>query len=63
MINDEVGAYINDAYENIVIAKSFIKSGDIYNAAVFAKKAFKASEAAFFDPTLLALLYFPSEQL
>lgn len=58
-----MGACINEAYENIVIAKSFIKNGDINNASVFAKRAFISSEAAFFDPTLLALLYFPSEQL
>lgn len=31
-------------------------------AVEFARKAFTASEKAFFDPSLLALLYFPDDQ-
>lgn len=62
VINDDVGSAINVAYENILIAKKHLSEGKLEIAAKFAKEAFENAERAFFDPTLLALLYFPDEQ-
>lgn len=62
VINDEVGDAINTAFKNIVISKQYLKDGDINQAVIYARKAYHYSEMAFFDPSLLALLYFPDEQ-
>lgn len=62
VINDDVGHAVNEAYLNIVVAKQKLKSNDLLEAVDHAKKAFAASEKAFFDPSLLALLYFPGDQ-
>lgn len=62
VINDDVGQAVNEAYINVVIAKQKLKNNDLLEAVECAKKAFAASEKAFFDPSLLALLYFPGDQ-
>lgn len=62
VINDEVGLAINEAYINIIKAKSHLSNNNLDEAVVYAKKAFESSERAFFDPSLLALLYFPDDQ-
>lgn len=62
VINDEVGVAVNEAYENIILAKQYLRQNDIYNATVHAKNAFIASETAFYYPSMLALLYFPDDQ-
>lgn len=62
VINDEVGLAINDAYINIIKAKAHLATNDLEEAVVYARKAFESSERAFFDPSLLALLYFPDDQ-
>lgn len=62
MINDEVGVLVNEAYENIILAKNSLRLNDISNATVYAKLAFNAAETAFFYPSMLALLYFPNDQ-
>lgn len=53
---------VNEAYENIILAKQFLRVNDIYNATIYAKAAFVASETAFYYPSMLALLYFPDDQ-
>lgn len=53
---------MNEAYNNIVLAKQHLNNNDLPNAVKYAKLAFVASETAFFDPSLLALLYFPDDQ-
>lgn len=62
VINDEVGQAINDAYKSIIKAKAYLSNNDLDEAVVYARKAFESSERAFFDPSLLALLYFPDDQ-
>lgn len=62
VINDEVGHAIKVAHENLVQAKEFLAENDLERALEHAKEAFRHSEMAFFDPSLLALLYFPDEQ-
>lgn len=62
MIKENVGTAINEAYLNIVQAKSNLKQNNLIEAVTYAKRAFESSERAFFDPSLLALLYFPDDQ-
>ncbi|XP_031632221.1 GPI transamidase component PIG-S isoform X2 [Contarinia nasturtii] len=62
VINDDVGLAINEAYDNIIKAKSHLLNNDLSNAVFYARLAFENSERAFFDPSLLALLYFPDDQ-
>uniref|UniRef100_A0A182NZD5 Uncharacterized protein n=1 Tax=Anopheles epiroticus TaxID=199890 RepID=A0A182NZD5_9DIPT len=62
VINDEVGAAIHNAYERIVEAKEKLRAGKLEQAARLAREAYTSAERAFFDPSMLALLYFPDEQ-
>lgn len=62
MINDEVGDAVKISYQSIILAKIYLKNNQLNEAVIYAKKAFEASEKAFFDPSLLALLYFPGDQ-
>jgi len=62
VINDQVGFEIKKSYENIVLAKIALEQSRIQDAVSYAKAAYVSAEAAFFDPSLLALLYFPDEQ-
>lgn len=62
MIDDDVGLAINEAYVNIVKAKSHLNQNNLIEAVRYARHAFESSERAFFDPSLLALLYFPDDQ-
>ncbi|XP_053686291.1 GPI transamidase component PIG-S [Sabethes cyaneus] len=62
VINDEVGEAIKDAYDRILLAKGHLLENNLPNAAEEAKLAYISAERAFFDPSMLALLYFPSEQ-
>ena len=62
VINDDVGNAIKLAYSHLVEAKRFLANNELQQATEHAKEAFKHSERAFFDPSLLALLYFPDEQ-
>lgn len=62
VINDEVGHAIKVAYAELVTAKQLLAENRLQEALIHAKEAFKHSEMAFFDPSLLALLYFPDEQ-
>lgn len=62
VINDAVGQAIKEANRNIRIAKTLFRENKLLEATHYAKEAFKYSEMAFFDPSLLALLYFPGEQ-
>ncbi|XP_058467309.1 GPI transamidase component PIG-S-like isoform X1 [Malaya genurostris] len=62
VINDEVGEAIKDAYSRILLAKQYLFDNNLADAAIQARLAYVSAERAFFDPSMLALLYFPSEQ-
>ncbi|XP_065076365.1 GPI transamidase component PIG-S-like isoform X1 [Ochlerotatus camptorhynchus] len=62
VINDQVGAAIKDAHERIILAKQHLLANRLAEAAAEARRAYVSAERAFFDPSMLALLYFPSEQ-
>lgn len=62
VISDEVALKIAIAVENADLAEEALAKNDIESALNFSKIAFKNSEDAFSDPSLLALLYFPDDQ-
>ncbi|EFA04314.1 GPI transamidase component PIG-S [Tribolium castaneum] len=62
VISDDVALKIQIAVDNADVAEDLLGKNDVENALNFAKVAFKNAEAAFSDPSLLALLYFPDDQ-
>ncbi|XP_038213260.1 GPI transamidase component PIG-S isoform X2 [Zerene cesonia] len=62
VINEEVGASINTAVQNIRRAGALASAGRLRAAYGCARAAYVAAEAAFMEPSLLALLYFPDDQ-
>lgn len=62
VIKDEIAQLCYLAVDQINLAKNSLAWGKLNDALIFSNKAFEASETAFFDPTLLELLYFPEDQ-
>ena len=53
---------VYQAVEAVKRGHSYLQQGNLYRAFHSSKKAIAASEKAFFDPSLLELLYFPDDQ-
>ena len=53
---------VYQAVESINQGHAYIQQGNLYRAFHASKRAIAASEKAFFDPSLLELLYFPDDQ-
>lgn len=62
VITETVGNRISNALDFVVVATKLLEQGDLENAFVASKEAFVLAEAAFTDPSMLALLYFPDDQ-
>lgn len=62
VINDQVADAIYTSVYSLEQAKQELANGNLQAALKSAKKSFEASETAFYDPTLLGLLYFPEDQ-
>ncbi|XP_047130294.2 LOW QUALITY PROTEIN: GPI transamidase component PIG-S [Hydra vulgaris] len=62
VIKDEIKELVYVAVLNVERSISFLRVGDIENAHLTSKEAFRCSEKAFYDSSLLALLYFPDDQ-
>ncbi|XP_071945400.1 GPI transamidase component PIG-S-like [Antedon mediterranea] len=62
VIKDDVAKQVYSAVEMIQLSKKFLAEGNIYRAFHASKKAIQTSEEAFFDSSLLELLYFPEDQ-
>lgn len=62
VISDEVADKISLAVESVENAQRLFSENNVDGALREAKVAFGNSEAAFSDPSLLALLYFPDDQ-
>ncbi|XP_011164889.2 GPI transamidase component PIG-S [Solenopsis invicta] len=62
VITDIVGNRINTALDLVHESAEHLRRGDLERSFILSKEAFIISEAAFSDPTLLALLYFPEDQ-
>ena len=62
VINDEIGKQVVDAVRLSEESQKHSELGRLAQALESSKAALSASEKAFFDPSLLALLYFPEDQ-
>lgn len=62
VINEEVSQQVFSAVEDYQAALELSLQGDFQGAFLRSQKSFISSEKAFFDDTLLALLYFPYDQ-
>ncbi|RLU17264.1 hypothetical protein DMN91_011333 [Ooceraea biroi] len=62
VITDVVGNRIKTALELVHESAERLRHGDLERSFNLSKEAFVTAEAAFSDPTLLALLYFPEDQ-
>jgi phosphatidylinositol glycan class S len=62
VINDDIGAQVFSSVEAIERSSQLLAGGDLKQANLVSKLARDASEKAFFDPSLLELLYFPEDQ-
>lgn len=62
VITDVVGNRIKSALELVHESAEHLRRGDLERSFILSKEAFVIAEAAFSDPTLLALLYFPEDQ-
>ncbi|XP_061171873.1 GPI transamidase component PIG-S-like [Saccostrea echinata] len=62
VIQDDIGQQVENAVTGIKEAQRYLTSGQISRAFTQSRKALASSEKAFFDPSLLELLYFPEDQ-
>lgn len=62
VIKDHIGETVWASMENIAKAEFYMAAGKVEEGFVAAQEAAMLAERAFFDPSLLALLYFPDDQ-
>ncbi|XP_053313172.1 GPI transamidase component PIG-S [Spea bombifrons] len=62
VINDNVASEVYRAVSSVEIALSELEAGRLEFAFQASKDAIASSEKAFFDPSLIHLLYFPDDQ-
>ncbi|KAG1701747.1 GPI transamidase component PIG-S [Nymphon striatum] len=62
VINDDVGERVYESVKAVQSSVEFLQRGDLKSAFIQSKISFIASEKAFFDPSMLELLYFPDDQ-
>ncbi|RVE63855.1 hypothetical protein OJAV_G00140540 [Oryzias javanicus] len=62
VINDNIAQQVSSAVTSVQLAVAELEAGNLGFALQYSKEAILASEKAFFDPSLLHLLYFPDDQ-
>ncbi|XP_028322489.1 GPI transamidase component PIG-S [Gouania willdenowi] len=62
VINDNIAQQVSSAVTSLQLAVAELEVGNLGFALQYSKEAILASEKAFFDPSLLHLLYFPDDQ-
>ncbi|TNN63457.1 GPI transamidase component PIG-S [Liparis tanakae] len=62
VINDNIAEQVSSAVTSLQLAVAELEAGNLRFALQYSKEAILASERAFFDPSLLHLLYFPDDQ-
>ncbi|XP_045189708.2 GPI transamidase component PIG-S-like [Mercenaria mercenaria] len=62
VINDDIGNEVHKAVASMQESLQLLSDGYLLEAYQHSKSAIQASEKAFFDPSLLELLYFPEDQ-
>lgn len=62
VINDNIAQEVSSAVTALQLALAELEAGNLGFALQYSKDAILSSEKAFFDPSLLHLLYFPDDQ-
>uniref|UniRef100_A0A8C5CRB3 GPI transamidase component PIG-S n=1 Tax=Gadus morhua TaxID=8049 RepID=A0A8C5CRB3_GADMO len=62
VINDNIASQVSSTVTSLQLAVAELEAGNLGFALQYSKEAILASERAFFDPSLLHLLYFPDDQ-
>nr|XP_046174107.1 LOW QUALITY PROTEIN: GPI transamidase component PIG-S [Oncorhynchus gorbuscha] len=62
VINDNIAEQVSAAVASLQLAVGQLEAGNLGLALQYSKEAILHSERAFFDPSLLHLLYFPDDQ-
>ncbi|XP_060076892.1 GPI transamidase component PIG-S-like [Ylistrum balloti] len=62
VIQDDIGQQVQDAVDSIRESQHHLVEGRLEKAFLESRNAIVCSEKAFFDPSLLELLYFPEDQ-
>jgi len=62
VINEDIARRVETALESFKQSSSYLSKGELEHSHAASQLALQKSEAAFFDPSLLALLYFPDDQ-
>ncbi|KAK2150739.1 hypothetical protein LSH36_391g00004 [Paralvinella palmiformis] len=62
VIKDDIAREVERAVSSVSKAQMYLQQSRLREAFVFARQALLSSEKAFFDPSLLELLYFPEDQ-
>ncbi|XP_033756605.1 GPI transamidase component PIG-S-like [Pecten maximus] len=62
VIQDDIGKQVQDAVNSIRESQHHLLEGRLEKAFLESRNAIVCSEKAFFDPSLLELLYFPEDQ-
>ncbi|CAH3192240.1 unnamed protein product [Porites evermanni] len=62
VINDHIQQQVQQALHAVHQSVTALEHGNLTVAVLTAKTAIKSSEEAFFDPSILELLYFPDDQ-
>lgn len=62
VINDHIKEQVERALYSITQSTTALEEGNLTGAVLAAKTAIRSSEEAFFDPSILELLYFPDDQ-
>ncbi|CAL8267903.1 unnamed protein product [Merluccius merluccius] len=62
VINDNIASQVSSTVTSLQLAIAELEAGNLGFALQYSKEAILASERAFFNPSLLHLLYFPDDQ-
>ncbi|KAA0720312.1 GPI transamidase component PIG-S [Triplophysa tibetana] len=62
VINDNIAQQVSNAVTSLQSAVAELEAGNLALALQYSREAILASERAFFNPSLLHLLYFPDDQ-
>ena len=60
VISEDVGQIVQSSVANIIKGSEELRQGNLEKSYTHSREALELSETAFFDKSLLKLLYFPS---
>ena len=62
VIREDIGQMVEKAVGKVATSSALVEEGNLVEGYQASREALELSETAFFDQSLLALLYFPDDQ-